>query len=220
MNYAFNFKAVWSNLDLLLSGLGLGLLLALISIAIGVVIGFFVAFGLLSQNKIVAGASNAYVSLVRNIPLLLIIFFVFFALPQIGIRFDKLTSFVGALSFYAAAYLAEVFRGGLLAVPKGMDEAAKAIGLRPLQIKAYIILPIMLRSVLPTLGNAFISLFKDTSLAAAISVPELTFYARKVNLESFRIIETWMVVSLLYVATAFIMSSILRLLERRLSLAR
>ncbi len=220
MNYSFDFVPIWRNFDTLLYGLGIGLSLAALSILIGVVIGAVVAFGLVSKNKPTAWIAGLYVSFIRNIPILLVIFFMFFALPQLGIRFSKITSFVAALSIYAGANLAEVFRGGLQAIPKGMTEAGLAVGLRPMQIRLSIIIPLMLRSTLPSMGNAFISLFKDTSLAAAIAVPELTFYARKINVESFRIIETWIVTSLLYVAATFTIASLLRLLEARLVIKR
>ncbi|WP_029075991.1 amino acid ABC transporter permease [Kaistia adipata] len=220
MNYSFDFVPIWRNFDTLLYGLGIGLSLAALSILIGVVIGGIVAFGLVSKNKPTAWIAGLYVSFIRNIPILLVIFFMFFALPQLGIRFSKITSFVAALSIYAGANLAEVFRGGLQAIPKGMTEAGLAVGLRPMQIRLSIIIPLMLRSTLPSMGNAFISLFKDTSLAAAIAVPELTFYARKINVESFRIIETWIVTSLLYVAATFTIASLLRLLEARLVIKR
>jgi polar amino acid transport system permease protein len=78
----------------------------------------------------------------------------------------------------------------------------------------------MLRNVLPSLGNNFISLFKDTSLAAAIAVPELTYYARKINVETFRVIETWMVASLMYVAACYLIAAGLRRVERRLAIPR
>ncbi|WP_018185362.1 amino acid ABC transporter permease [Kaistia granuli] len=220
MNYSFDFVPIWRNFDTLLYGLGIGLSLAALSILIGVVIGGVVAFGLVSKNKPTAWIAGLYVSFIRNIPILLVIFFMFFALPQLGIRFSKITSFVAALSIYAGANLAEVFRGGLQAIPKGMTEAGMAVGLRPMQIRLSIIIPLMLRSTLPSMGNAFISLFKDTSLAAAIAVPELTYYARKINVESFRIIETWIVTSLLYVAATFTIASLLRLFEARLAIKR
>jgi His/Glu/Gln/Arg/opine family amino acid ABC transporter permease subunit len=220
MNYSFDFVPIWRNFDTLLYGLGIGLSLAALSILIGVVIGGVVAFGLVSKNKPTAWIAGLYVSFIRNIPILLVIFFMFFALPQLGVRFSKITSFVAALSIYAGANLAEVFRGGLQAIPKGMTEAGMAVGLRPMQIRLSIIIPLMLRSTLPSMGNAFISLFKDTSLAAAIAVPELTYYARKINVESFRIIETWIVTSLLYVAATFTIASLLRLFEARLVIKR
>ena len=99
-------------------------------------------------------------------------------------------------------------------------EAGLAIGLSEMQIRTSIIIPLMLRNVLPSLGSTFISLFKDTSLAAAIAVPELTFEARKINVETFRVIETWIVASGLYVATCTLLAALLRMVERRLAVPR
>lgn len=220
MDYHFNFAPIWQNFDNFLAGLALGLWLSAIAIAVGIIVGLFVAFGTLSKNRTIATLSRIYVTSIRNTPLLLIIFFAFFALPQLGIRFDKTTSFVVSLTIYAGAYIAEIFRGGLLAIPKGLYEAGMVIGLRPLQIKLNIIIPVALRNVLPSLGNAFISLFKDTSLAAAIAVPELTYYARKVNVESFRVLETWIVASLLYISVTFLIATTLRLIERQARIHR
>lgn len=220
MDYRFNFDPIWRDFDNLLAGLALGLGLSAIAIAIGIVVGLFVAFGMLSQHRGIAALSRLYVTAIRNTPLLLIIFFAFFALPQLGIRLDKTNSFVFSLAIYSGAYIAEIFRGGLIAIPKGLTEAGMVVGLRPLQIKLHIIIPVALRNVLPSLGNAFISLFKDTSLAAAIAVPELTFYARKINVETFRVLETWIVASLLYVSVAFLIATALRLIERQVRLHR
>lgn len=215
MGYSFNFTPVWQSMPDLLGGLGLGLVLAMASLAIGMVLGLAVAFGMVSRHAWLRRATSMYVTLLRNIPLLLIIYFVFLGLPQLGIRLDKYASFIGSLTFYGAAYMAEIFRGGLQAVPQGVVEAARAIGLRPLQVKLHVILPILFRTTRPALGNAYISLFKDTSLAAAITVPELTFQARKLNLETFRIVETWLVTSLLYVLTAVAIANLLRYLDSR-----
>ncbi|MFH1804821.1 MAG: amino acid ABC transporter permease [Pseudomonadota bacterium] len=220
MGYNLNFNAVWRDFDLLLSGLGLGLILAVISIFIGCIIGLVAAFGTLSHNRVLRRLSTGYVSAIRNTPLLVLIFFTYFALPQMGLRIGKIESFVATFSLYAGAYLTEVFRAGLISLPKGLREAGLAIGLTEFQTKRYLTIPVMLRNVLPSLGNNFISLFKDTSLAAAIAVPELTFYARKINVETFRVIETWMVASLMYVAACYIIAHALRLLERRMAIPK
>jgi polar amino acid transport system permease protein len=181
------------------------------------IIGLVIAFGMTSPSRPLRAMSNAYVTLFRNIPLLLVIYFAFLGLPQFGIRLDKYTAFAGSLTLYGAAYMAEIFRGGLLAVPRGLIDAGRAIGLTPLQVKTSIVLPVLIRKTRPLLGNAYISLFKDTSLAAAIGVPELTFYARKVNLETFRILETWLVTSALYVLTAFVIANVLRYLDWKMN---
>ena len=220
MDYDFNFSVVWRNWDLLAQGLGLGLFLAVISIAIGCGIGLITAFGMLSKHRPVRWSALAYVSAIRNTPILVLILFCYFALPQLGVAMDKIPSFIFTLSIYAGAYLAEVFRAGLVALPAGLREAGLAIGLTELRIKIHIIVPVMLRNVLPSLSNNFISLFKDTSLAAAIAVPELTYYARKINVESFRVIETWTVTSLIYVCACVLIAALLRQLEARLAIPR
>ena len=220
MGYHLNFRAVWNDFDLLLSGLGLGLLLAVISIFIGCVIALFVAFGTLSGHRPVRWLSTGYVTAIRNTPILVLILFTYFALPQLGVRLGKIESFVLTLALYAGAYITEVYRGGLLAIPSGLREAGVAIGLTEFQTKRYIIVPVMLRNVLPSLSNNFISLFKDTSLAAAIAVPELTFYARQINVNTFRVVESWMVASLMYVCACYLIAYGLRYFERRLAVPR
>ena len=166
------------------------------------------------------GRGAGYATAIRNTPLLVLILFAYFVLPRFGFRIGKIESFILTLSIYAGAYLTEVFRGALLALPRGLREAGLAIGLTEWQTKVWIIIPIMLRNAFAALGNNFISLFKDTSLAAAIAVPELTFYARQINVNTFRVIETWLVASLMYVAACYLIAAGLRFLERRLAVPR
>jgi glutamine transport system permease protein len=220
MGYILNFAAVWRSFDLLLEGLALSLALAFASILIGCAIGLVIAFCLMSKSGVYRRPARAYVTIIRNTPILVLILFTYFALPQLGLALSKIDSFILTLAIYSGAYLAEVFRAGLLAIPAGLREAGLAIGLREMQIRGAIILPVMIRNVLPSLGSTFISLFKDTSLAAAIAIPELTFEARKINAETFRVIETWIVVSLLYVATCSVLAALVRVAERRLSIPR
>ena len=217
MDYRLNFDAVWRDFDLLLSGLGLGLGLAVVSIFLGSLIGLVAAFAMLSKRRIFRWTAVGYVTAIRNTPILVLIFFTFFALPQMGVRLGKIESFVFTLTFYAGAYLTEVFRGGLMTLPKGLREAGLAIGMTEWKTKIWVIIPVMIRNVLPALSNNFISLFKDTSLAAAIAVPELTFYARQINVNTFRVIESWTVASLMYVCACYIIAAGLRRIERKLA---
>ncbi len=215
MEHRLYFGVVWANFDKLLSGLALGLGLAILAVGIGAVIGLVAAFVSVGRSRAAAFFVPAYVTAVRNLPILVIVLVVYFVLPDLGIRLDKLQSFVGSLALYAGAYLTEVFRAALMSVPNGVVEAGKAIGLTRFQINRDIVFPIMLRNALPALGSSFISLFKDTSIAAAIAIPELTFQARKINNESFLVIETWIVTSGLYIATCLVIAAALRQLERR-----
>ena len=215
MGYTLNFDVVWNNLDRLLWGLGLGLGLAAIAIAIGALMGLLLAFASVGRARLIRGLVSGYVTLIRNTPILVIVLIVYFGLPQVGVRLGKIESFIFSLSIYAAAYLTEVFRAGLLSVPLGLVDAGRAIGLKRRQIALLVVSPIMLRNSLPALGSTFISLFKDTSLAAAIAIPDLTFEARKINVETFRVIEAWASATVLYVVTCSVMAAGMRRLERR-----
>jgi polar amino acid transport system permease protein len=214
MSYAFNFDVIWANAGNLVGGLALGLALALVAVLIGAVIGLVVAFAAVDGSPAWRRLAGAYVTFVRNTPLLVIVLVAYFALPEVGIRMEKLESFVVSLALYAGAYLTEVFRASLIGIPVGLTDAGLSIGLTRLQVARLIRLPIMLRNALPALGSTFISLFKDTSLAAAISIPELTFQARRINVDSFRVVEAWMAASVLYVSTSLVIAAGLRRLER------
>ena len=135
MGYTLNFAAVWHSFDLLLEGLGLSLALAFGGVLIGCAIGIFVAFNLTVKSRLRRGPAQTYVTIIRNTPILVLILFVYFGLPQLGVSLSKTTSFVLTLAVYSGAYLAEVFRAGLAAVPPGLREAGLAIGLRENQIR-------------------------------------------------------------------------------------
>ncbi|QCI69402.1 amino acid ABC transporter permease [Phreatobacter stygius] len=221
MDYHFDWSVIARNADRLADALLLGLGLAVISLAIGCVIGLLAAYARVSGKKWLSGPVWAYVEFIRCTPLLLLIFFVYFGLPEFDVNFlNKTQSFVLSLSLYAGAYMSEVFRSGLSSIPKAYVEAAKAIGMRPWQRQRYVVLPVMFRITLPAISNNLISLFKDTSLAAAIAVPELTFVARQINANTFRVMEVWLTASALYLATAYLIAIILRQLERRYSVIR
>jgi len=221
LEYHLNFNFVWKYADKLWWGLALSVQLAFISILIGCVIGLALALAHSGGNRWTRGAVAAYVEFVRNVPLLLLIYLVFYGIPSAGgFAYDATTSFVATLAIYSGAYLVEVFRAGLDAVPRGVVDAGKAIGLTPWQRFVELRLPIMLRVVLPSLSNAFISLFKDTSLASVIAVPELTYGANWIKTNTFRQVEVWLVVWPIYLVTGWAILAALRQLERRFSLGR
>jgi len=219
--YHFNWTPVFQNFDILIEGLLLGIGIALLSLICGSLLGLLSAFARIYGPRWARVLVIAYVEFVRNIPLLLIIYLVYFGLPLVGISIlDNLWSFIVSLVFYSGSYLTEVFRAGIEAVNKSYIEAGKAIGLTRLQVIRYVTLPLMFRIVLPSLGNTFISLFKDTSLASAISVHELTYGAITINVNTWRVIEVYTVVGLLYLLTSYTIAALLRLLERRYAMIR
>jgi polar amino acid transport system permease protein len=216
MLYHLNFGLIWRHFDKLGWGLVLSLELAVVSIAVGVVIGLALALLYESGGRLVRALVGIYVELIRNIPLILLVYLVFYGIPTVvDLRYDAVTSFVATLSVYAGAYLVEVFRAGLAAVPRGLVDAGKAIGLTPLQRLVHVRLPTMFRVVLPALSNTFVSLFKDTSVASVLAVPELTYGAQWINFNTFRIVEVYAIVTPMYLVTGYGILAALRLLERR-----
>ncbi len=221
MGYHLNFNLIWRHFDKLLNGLLLSLELAVAAIAIGIVIGLALAVLHVSGGRLVRALIGAYVEFIRNVPLILLVYLVFYGLPTVvDIVYSPTTSFVATLALYAGAYLVEVFRSGLEAVPRGLIDAGKAIGLTPWQRLVSVRLPTMLRITLPALSNTFVSLFKDTSVASVIAVPELTYGAQWINFNTFRIVEVYLVVTLMYLVTGYAILLLLRLLERRFAVGR
>jgi polar amino acid transport system permease protein len=221
MGYALNFNLIWRHFDKLWGGLLLSLELAVAAIGIGIVIGLVLAVAHVSGGRIVRTLIGAYVEFIRNVPLILLVYLVFYGLPQaVDLSYDATTSFVATLSLYSGAYLVEVFRSGLEAVPAGLTDAGKAIGLTPWQRLVHVRLPTMLRITLPALSNTFVSLFKDTSVASVIAVPELTYGAQWINTNTFRIVEVYLVVTAMYLVTGYTILIGLRLIERRFAIGR
>ena len=217
MQYHLNFNLIWRYGDKLWQGLILSIELALVSILIGCLIGFALAVAYNGGGRLTRWLVAAYVEFVRNVPLLLLVYLVFYGIPSAGgFAYGATESFVVTLSLYAGAHLVEVFRAGLDAVPKGVVDAGKAIGLTPWQRLAHVRFPLMLRIVLPALSNAFISLFKDTSLASVIAVPELTYGANWIKTNTFRAVEVWIVTAPMYLITGWLILAALRGLERAL----
>ena len=221
MQYHLNYNFIWKYSDRLAWGLLLSLELAAIGILIGSVIGLALALVSHGASRPVRFLVGAYVEFIRNVPLLLLVYLVFYGIPSVGgFAYDATTSFTMTLAIYAGAYLVEVFRAGLDAVPKGLLDAGRAIGLTPWQRAWYVRVPTMFRIVLPSLGNTFISLFKDTSLATVLAVPELMYGANWINTNTFRMVEVWTVVAPIYLVTGFVLLGGLRLVERHFAIVR
>jgi len=221
LDYHFSFNYIWRHFDRLSDGLILSLELALVSILIGMVIGLALALVYTGGARIPRLIVAAYVEFIRNVPLLLLVYLVFYGLPTIGgFSYGPTTSFVITLSVYSGAYLVEVFRAGLDAIPKGLVDAGKAIGLTPWQRLVHVRLPTMFRIVLPSLSNTYISLFKDTSIASVIAVPELTYGAQWINFNTFRIIEVYAVVAPMYLVSGYAILFVLQRLEKRFAVRR
>jgi polar amino acid transport system substrate-binding protein len=163
---------------------------------------------------------RAYVELVRGTPLMLQLYFVFFFLPELGIRVPALATAILGLALNYGAYESEIYRAGLSAVPAGQLEAAVALGMRPLQALRRVVVPQALRTSLPPMVNDFIALFKDTSVCSVVTVVELTKEFSVVSQSSGRILELMAVTGLLYLLMSLPAAGFARRLERKLETGR
>ena len=157
----------WINLRYLLQGLGVTLEVSIVSIFFSFILGVILGLARYVKIKYFSAIVGFVIDLIRNLPLLLILFFTYFALPDIGIRLNVVAAAIIAMSIFESAMLAEIVRSGINAVPRGQMEAARSNGLTFYQAMRYIIMPQALKKMIPPIVSQFISLVKDTSLANA-----------------------------------------------------
>ena len=205
------------NAPYILSGIPVTLLVSVASISLALVLAFLGALGRLSSSAVVNGIASFYVSFVRGTPLLVQIFLVYFALPQVGIVLPAIPSGIIALGFNYGAYMTEVFRAGIQAVPQGQREAARALGMPEDLLFRRIVLPQAVRVVIPAVGNEFIAMIKDSSLVSVITVQELLYRARLVGTRDARTIQAFLVAALVYWLLTIAFSFFQDRLERRLA---
>jgi polar amino acid transport system permease protein len=169
----FNAEVLWSAVPALLRGLVNTLLLGLMAIGIGVPSGLLISLVRLYAPKPVRILSVIYIDIFRAIPMLVVLILIYYALPFVGIRLSSWASAVTAFSIVLAAYSAEVFRSGIESIPKGQFEAAQALGLSFVLTLRKVVLPQAVRLVIPPTTSNCVSMFKDTSLASTVALPEL-----------------------------------------------
>jgi arginine/lysine/histidine transport system permease protein len=213
------FDAVTRNLDFILAGIVLTIVISVASISFGLVIGIVVAAARLSRIRIVNLISTAYVELIRNTPLLVQLFILYFGLPELGIRPTAIQAAIIALSVNNGAYLSEIIRGGLQSVPRGQVEAAAAIGLSQRTAYIEVLLPLGLRSVVPAITNQFILTILGTSVVSVIGVPELTNQILFIDSRVFRTVELLIFLTLAYAVMTFTVSAVASRVNRRLDRA-
>ena len=169
MNWLFN----GPTLVFLLGGLGVTAKLAISAIVIALVVGILMALGRLSRHAWIRWPITIYIEGMRALPMLLIIMYTYFAVPRLGLKLTPFEAGVIAMGMFEASLIAEIVRAGILAIPRGIVEAAESQGLRGTTIMQKVVLPIALRNMMPALVAQFVSLLKDTSLTAVITIPEL-----------------------------------------------
>lgn len=197
-------------------GIMMTFIVTVLSIVFALIVGLFTGLGRISRIKIVNRIATVYVEVVRGIPLLVQLFYIYYALGKI-VRVPRLVAAVTAMTFCYGAYLGEIFRAGIQAIPKGQMEAALAIGMSRSQAMRRIILPQTIRVVLPPVGNEFIALLKDSSLVSILAVADLLRRGREFASKTFYYFETYTVVALVYLVITLFFSKLVSLMEERLN---
>ena len=213
MKHSFDVAYLVASLPALLDGLRMTVLISLISITLAIVIGIAGASLRIFNTPVLSHLARGYVEFIRNTPLLVQIFFIFFGLPAVGLKLPIFWSGVVALTLWGGAYNIENFRGGFLSVAKGLREAAQALGLDRLRYLWLIALPLGLRVAIPSVLNTSISVLKNSAYLQAIGLAELTFVAMdKLSLD-FRTLEMFAAIGSIYLCLVLLLSWAVRRVE-------
>lgn len=212
------FDIIFDNLKYILQAASVTIKITLVSFILSILIG--VIIGTIRSSKppkIVNFILSVYIEINRGIPLLILLFFIYYGLPSIGIKMSSFTAAILGLSLNSGAYISEIFRTSILAVPIGQNEAAYALGMNKFQILFHIIYPQAIRIALPPLVNSFSSVLKDSSLVSVLAITELTRSGQLIYTRTSRPFEIYLLVGLLYFIMVFIISTISKILEKNIT---
>ena len=198
-----------------MQGVGTTVELALFTVVFGSILGLIVAVFRQTRIMPLRWLMNAYVAFIRGTPLLVQVLMIVYGLPQLGLRLPRMTLCVIALVINSGAYMAELIRSGLNAVPNGQMEAGRSLGMTWAQTMRYIIVPQAARRVIPPLGNEFIALLKDSSLVSVIGFEELTRRGQLIIARTYASLEIWLCVAIIYLVMTVSISRLVAWLERR-----
>lgn len=212
----FDFLALYEALPALLVGALATLRITALSIAVGLVIGLGAGLARVWPNSFLRSISSAYIELIRGTPLLVQIFLVYFGLPALGLNLDPFVAGVLAMGINSGAYVGEIVRGGIESIARGQMEAALSLGMSWWQSMYYVVLPQALFRILPSLGNEFIALLKDSSLVSTIAIAELTRTGQIIITRTFKSFEIWVGVALFYFIMTYAISRAVRYSEKRM----
>lgn len=209
ISYTFDFSFLLTTWPAFLRGAWQTILLAGASIAIGFVVALVCAIIRSGKSKLASGLVGAYVEVIRNTPLLVQIFIVYFGLPSLGLRLSAETAAVIALVINTGAYGSEIIRAGIESIAKGQIEAAECLGLNKLQIYWHIVLIPAVERVYPALSSQFVLLMLSSSITSQISAQELTAEANMIQSETFRSFEVYLIVAAVYLALSVLFRVVL-----------
>ena len=211
-----DFEFVKNSLWLLLNGAIVTLEITLVAVSFGVLIGLFVGMAELSSYRLLRIPAKVYVDIIRGTPLLVQIFIIYFALPNIiNMRIEPYIAAVVACSINSVAYVAEIFRSGIQSIDKGQFEAGRSLGLTWSQTMKMIVVPQAFRRTIPQLGNEFIAMLKDSSLVSVIGFEELTRKGQLIIAATYRSFEIWAAVAVIYLVMTLTISRFVSYLEKK-----
>ncbi|MGG7178150.1 amino acid ABC transporter permease [Clostridium paraputrificum] len=216
-----SFKFLEKYYPVFIEGIKWTLLVSFLTVCLGVLIGSILCWMKKSKISIFKVPvfkmiAVAYIELIRGTPLLLQIFIVYFGLNSFGIKLDALVSCIIALSINSSAYVAEIIRGGIDSVDKGQMEAARSLGMNEMMAMKNIIVPQAIKTILPAIGNEFVAVIKESSMASTIGVAEIMYGAKLVTGATYRSFEPLIVAAVCYFILTFSLGRLMAYLERRL----
>ena len=212
----FDFSLIIHSIPLLLRGAGLTPEITALAVGLGLLIGLVASLAQLSKSPLLRLPAKVYVDCIRGTPLLIQIFIIYFALPNIiGHRIDPFIAAVTACSLNSGAYIAEIFRGGIQSISQGQFRAGLSLGMTYGQTMRYIVLPQAFKRIIPPLGNEFIAMLKDSSLVSVIGFEELTRSGQLIIAETYGTLEIWTCVAIIYLTLTLTISRFVAALEKR-----
>lgn len=211
----WDWEFAYSILPMLLQGLQITVVATILGAIVAAGLGLVFALLRRSQNRLVSRTTGFFVEFIRGTPLLVQLYFIFYILPDIGLRLSPLTAGVVGMGLHYATYFSEVYRGGIEAVPRGQWEAAKATNLTMRQTWVNIILPQAIPPMIPAMANYLLAMFKETPLLSAITVMEMMSQARSIANSNYRYVEPMTLVGVFFLIVSIISVFGLRWLERR-----
>ena len=216
MQYQWDFAFLWRYAPLFWKGMGVTLAYTAGTISLGLVIGLLIGLGRLSRSWLLNIPLIAFIEVFRCTPLLVQIVWFYYALPVLlGVQIPALAAAVMTLSCYTGAFYAEIFRGGIISIERGQWDAARALGLRPWAMMRRVILPQAVRRMIPPFVNQSITQLKNTSLVSTIAVPDLLYNGTLITADTYRPLEVYTVVAIIYFVLLFPSTMLAQWYERR-----
>ncbi|MDD3413454.1 MAG: amino acid ABC transporter permease [Lachnospiraceae bacterium] len=213
--------------SMLLGALGKTLLLTLLSLVFAMIIGMIVALMNVGKSRLFNFIGTVYVDAVRGVPLIVLAYFIYFGLPagvkMMGVQDFRLTALQAgtvALAMNCGAYMAEIIRAGIESVDRGQMEASRSLGLNYGRSMRLVVLPQAIRTMIPSIINQFIITLKDTSILSVIGFPELTNMGKTISGNTFKSLETWAIVGVMYMVVIITLSKVAKKVERRINRGR